>query len=290
MKLNSVLLLCVGFCVNQAVAADTKPTNGQSDNNYKSHPVDLFLFQPTKHPIGHWAPRDLKFEDVSFPSKDGTRIHGWLCAVKNPQAVILYAHGNAGNVTHRADRLRQLTSQLNVTVLVFDYRGYGKSEGRPTQDGMLADARAARSFLAKKTSTRETDLVLLGRSLGGAVVIQLASELAPRGLIVESTFSSVKDVAQHLQPNLAFLVKSDQLNSAEQIGKFTGPLFHSHGDADRLIPYSQGQELYDNSESHPKRHIRIRGGRHNDPLPVQYNGELSKFITALPKPKSESKR
>jgi fermentation-respiration switch protein FrsA (DUF1100 family) len=176
---------------------------------------------------------------------------------------------------------RRLQQELRVTTLLFDYHGYGKSEGVPKVEGILQDARAARTLLAKATGREETDVVLMGRSLGGAVAIQLAAETPPRGLIVESTFSSLKDTAKEHFPKLAFLVPQDRLDSAAQITKYTGPFLQSHGDADRTIPFALGQKLFD-AANEPKRLVTIRGGDHNDPQSAEYYRELEGFIGGLP--------
>lgn len=267
---------------NSASSDASKSDASKSVASYNREPVDVVLFDFRKYPDSNWQPDDLKFEDVWFTSKDGTKIHGWLCRAANPKAVVLYAHGNAGNITHRRHLLKKLQTEMSVTVLAFDYRGYGRSEGVPTQAGALDDARAARTFLANATSAKETDVVLMGRSFGGAIVIQLAAESPARALIVESTFCSLKEEALHVAPRLAFLVHPDRFNSVISIAEHKGSLLHSHGSADRLIPYSQGVKLFQ-AANHPKTHVRIPGGQHNDPYPrPQYDKIMRQFIADLP--------
>ena len=156
--------------------------------NHQPSVDEMLLFFPAKHPEGNWNPTSLKFEDVWITSGDGTRIHGWYCPCENPRAYVLYAHGNAGNLTHRSALLSRLQIDLRVATLIFDYRGYGRSDGRATISGAIADTRAASKFLAQRAGVNESALVLMGRSLGGAVAIQVASDTQPRGLILESTF------------------------------------------------------------------------------------------------------
>jgi fermentation-respiration switch protein FrsA (DUF1100 family) len=241
---------------------------------------ELLLFFPSKYPEGKWEPRGLHFEDAWFDAKDGTRIHGWYCPCEKPQAVLLYAHGNAGNLSYLSGLLQYFQNELRVTTLVFDYRGYGRSKGVPTVEGVLDDARAARSFLAKHADVNESEIVLMGRSLGGAVVVQLAADNAPRGLIIESTFSSLVDVAtQHYGAFAAALIPADRLNSAAKIGQYKGPLLQSHGDADRTIPYSLGVKLFEKANE-PKKFVTIRGGDHNDPQSDEYFRELNGFLSA----------
>ena len=125
------------------------------------------LFFPTKYPEGDWQPADLQFEDVFFASEDGTQLHGWYCPAQSPQATVLIAHGNAGHVASRADWLICLQSRLRVSTFMFDYRGYGRSRGLPTVRRVLEDARAARRKLSEMLSLEDSEIALMGESLGG---------------------------------------------------------------------------------------------------------------------------
>ncbi|MDX1432943.1 MAG: alpha/beta hydrolase, partial [Gammaproteobacteria bacterium] len=242
---------------------------------------EQLLFYPSRYPNGDWQPAGVDFEDVWFTSRDGTRLHGWYFANRDARAVVLYLHGNAGNVTHRARLIERLRTRLGLTVLVFDYRGYGRSAGEPTVPGVLEDARAARAFVARRAGVDESDVVLMGRSLGGAVAVELAAELEPRGLVLMSTFSSLKDLAAHHVPLLAWVVPSDKLDSLAGIRKYTGPLLQSHGDADRTVPLSFGRRLFEAAHE-PKRFVLIPGARHNSPQPESYYVELDRFVESLP--------
>ena len=242
---------------------------------------ELLLFFPTKYPHGNWTPEGLTFEDAWFSAADGTRVHGWFCPCDQPRAVLLYAHGNAGNLSHRSWRMEYFQKQLRVAALIFDYRGYGRSEGRATVEGALQDARAARTFLARRTGVPESHIVLLGDSLGGAVAVDLASDGA-RGLILENTFSSLKEVAAYHYPRLAWLVPPEKLNSVSKLARYQGPLLQSHGDADGTIPYSLGVKLYEAAPG-PKLFVLNPGGDHNDPPTVEYLRQLGRFIETLPK-------
>jgi fermentation-respiration switch protein FrsA (DUF1100 family) len=242
---------------------------------------ELLLFYLAKYPEGDWNPRGLQYEEVWFNAADGTRLHGWYCPADHPRAVVLFAHSNGGNLSHRAALLRKLQNELRLTVLIFDYRGYGRSEGTPSVEGVLQDARAARRELADRAGVRETQLVLMGRSLGGAVVVQLAVETPPRGLILQSSFSSLEDVAAHHYPALAWLAPAAKLNSAARIAQYKGPLLQSHGDADRTIPYALGRKLFEAARE-PKRFVTIPGGDHNDPQTEEYYRQVNEFLDALP--------
>jgi fermentation-respiration switch protein FrsA (DUF1100 family) len=242
---------------------------------------ELLLFFPSKYPSGDWKPEGLRLEDAWFAAADGTRLHGWYCPCEKPRAVLLYAHGNAGNLAGRAPLMRYLQKELRVRALIFDYRGYGRSEGIPSAAGILQDGRAARAFLASQAGVKEAEIVLMGRSLGGGVVAQLAGEARPRGLILESTFSSLRDVASHHYPCLSWMVPTKKLDSVAALARYAGPLLQSHGDADRTIPYALGRKLFDTAKG-PKRFVRISGGDHNDPPSAEYRKELNRFISELP--------
>jgi len=239
------------------------------------------VFQPTQYPQGDWAPAGLAYEDVHFTAEDGTRLHGWYCPHPRPRAVVLLCHGNAGNITDWAGVLRHLNRDHGLAVMTFDYRGYGRSEGEPDEEGILKDARAARAWLARRTGVAERDVVLMGRSLGGAVAIDLAAKDGTRGLILESTFTSLPEVAGEQVAWLPFrLLMRNQLNSLKKIPRYHGPLLLSHGDADSLIPFEQSQRLFA-AANEPKHFVRIPGGDHNDPQTPEYCRALDGFITAL---------
>lgn len=222
------------------------------------------LFVPFQYPAGEWKPPGLKFEDAEFQAADGTKLHGWYVPADDPSAVILFCHGNAGNVTHRADLMRAMQQHIGVTILVFDYRGFGRSEGSPDEQGVLQDARAARAWLAAKTGVAENDIVLMGESIGGAVAVDLAAKDGAKALILEDTFTSIPDVAAYHYPWLPVrLLMRTQLNSLALIGKYQGPLLMAHGDSDTVVPIEFGRRLFD-AANEPKTFIVERGADHND--------------------------
>ncbi|MBL6707032.1 MAG: alpha/beta hydrolase [Planctomycetaceae bacterium] len=243
---------------------------------------ELLLFQPTKYPNGNWEPEQLTFSDVWTTSKDGTKIHGWFCPTEQPKAVVLYCHGNGGNLTGRESTLRFLQQQMGVSVLIFDYRGYGRSKGKATVAGAISDAIAARTELAKLANVNESDIVLMGRSLGGAIAIQLAADAPPRGLIIESSFSSLREVASEHFPKLAWLVAKNKLDSTLAIAEVRCPLLQSHGDADRVISCESGRRLFA-AAKHPKRFITLNGLGHNDGPTQDYYDAMADFLDTLPK-------
>ena len=238
---------------------------------------ERFLFQPSDASWGNYKPAGLVFEDVFFKAEDGTNLHAWYCPCNDPRACVLFAHGNAGNVSFWSERMRELQQDYRVSVMIFEYRGYGKSEGKPTVPGVLKDARAAAKVLAKKAGVEESDLVVMGQSLGGAVAVHLAAEIQPKGLVLESTFSSFRDVADHHAKWASWMVPKSKLNSAEHIRRYKGPLLQFHGDADRVVPFKFGQKLH-LAANEPKEFFHMEGGGHNTPLPRAYRWKLDDFF------------
>lgn len=174
---------------------------------------EMFLFQPVKIPPDRAETAPLPFEDVELSARDGTRLRAWWGAHPQPRAVVLYLHGNGGNLWYMQDGLRWLNEVAKCSVMAIDYRGYGESEGTPTVAGVLEDVRAAREEAARRGGIEESDIVLMGRSLGGALAIQSAKETPPRGLIIESTFTTLEEVGRVHMGSLAKLVPNGRLDS-----------------------------------------------------------------------------
>ncbi len=230
-----------------------------------------------------WNPPNLPFEDVYFTGEDGVRLHGWFIAHPQPKAIVLYCHGNGEHVAQLADRLRILNQRIGVTVFAWDYRGYGRSEGIPHEENVLSDARAAQLCLAKCANVRPEEIVLLGRSLGGAVTVALASEFPVRGLVLDRTFSRLTDAASHLFPWLPVRwIMRNRFTSVEKIRQYHGPLLQTHGTADEVVPFKMGRELFDASPSKQKQFIEVPNGNHSGPLPEDCYDALIKFLDELP--------
>ncbi len=238
------------------------------------------IYFPSIYPDGFWDPPGLKFEDAWFETPDGTKLHGWYVPHENPRAVVLFAHGNAGNLSHRYDLLQSL-HELGVSVMIFDYRGYGRSEGSPSEAGILADARTARHWLAERAGVKQSDIVLMGESLGGGVMVDLAARDGARALVLENTFTSLPDVAAYHYPWLPVkLLMRTRLNSAVKIADYRGPLLQTHGDADTIIPFKIGRRLFEVANE-PKELVVIAGGDHNDPRTEQFFAALEEFLGKL---------
>ncbi len=242
---------------------------------------NALIFFPTAYPDGIWNPPGLEFEDAWFEASDGTKLHGWFVPHARPRAVVLFAHGNAGNLSHRYDLLQEL-SRLGVSVMIFDYRGYGRSSGSPSEAGILDDARAARRWLAKRTGVAERDVVLMGESLGGGVMVDLAAHDGARALVLENTFTSLPDVAAHHYPWLPVrMLMRTRLDSVAKIADYHGPLLQFHGDADTIIPFEIGRRLFE-AANEPKQFVNTAGRDHNDPQPPELWEALDRFLDQIP--------
>lgn len=238
-------------------------------------------FHPSKYPAGEWKPTTMIYQDAWFKSADGTRLHGWFVPHSQPKATVLVLHGNAGNITQLTESLTRLNKRHNVSLLAFDYRGYGRSDGTPSEDGLYDDARAARAWLAEKNGIREKDVVLIGHELGGAVAAKLAGEDGARGLVLVSTFTSLKAVGQRYLPlmpaGMLMKMKFDTVGSLKSYG---GPLLVAHGDKDEVIPYSQAIEILGAARG-PKELVTIKGGKHATAPSEDYYDTLDRFLGQL---------
>lgn len=227
---------------------------------------NFLVFRPTAYDARNaaWTPRDLDYEEVEIESTDGAKLCAWYAPREQPAAVVLLLHGNGGNISGQADELRILQQRFGVAALALDYRGYGKSTGSPTEAGVLADARAARKWLANRCGIAEKEVVLWGFSMGGGVAVDLAARDGARALILQSTFTSLPDAAAVHYPWLPVRwLMRNRLDSANKIADYHGPLFQLHGDADSIVPIELGKRLHALANE-PKEFVVLRGADHND--------------------------
>ncbi len=210
------------------------------------------------------SPADLglEYEEVRFAAaEDGVELHGWFVPSERERATLLFFHGNAGNISHRLD-LIQLFHRLDLSVFLIDYRGYGRSDGRPSEAGTARDARGAWRWLTEEAGRSPEEIVIAGRSLGAAVGAELAQAHRPGAAIVESSFRSVPQIAQEVYPFLParWLARFDYATEAYVRG-IEAPLLVIHSRDDEIIPYAHGEAVYA-AASQPKTLLTIRGG-HN---------------------------
>jgi fermentation-respiration switch protein FrsA (DUF1100 family) len=222
----------------------------------------------------------LAHEPVQFEAADGVALDGWFIPAEPSRGVVLFCHGNAGNMSHRLDSIR-LFNRLGLSTFIFDYRGYGQSGGRTTETGTYSDAEAAWRYLLDERGIDPAGIVVFGRSLGGAIASWLAQEHTPAAVIVESTFTSVPDLAAKLYPiyPVRWLSRFNY-NAAEYVARANCPVLVVHSRNDDIIPFSHGQLLFD-AAGEPKQFLEIRGS-HNDGFVVSgkpYQDGLDAFIS-----------
>ena len=205
-------------------------------------------------------------EDVAFDTADGLTLRGWFVPPREgaARATILVFNGNAGNRAYRTP-LADALSRQGFAVLLFDYRGYGGNPGRPTESGLLADARAARAHLDSRGDVDPNRVVYFGESLGTGVAVALAVEMPPAALVLRSPFTSLTQVAKTHYPFLPVgLLLSDRFPSVERITELDGPLLVIAGDRDRIVPTALSRELYEAAPHEGKRLLIVTGADHND--------------------------
>ena len=263
---------------------------------------DRFIYFPSKYPEGYWdipnrqAGREgeasPKIEDVWMTAADGVRLHGWYCNAPptNGEAsslipdtmTLLWFHGNAGNLTHRYPVVERLLEQ-RINVFIIDYRGYGRSEGSPSEEGLYMDASAAWDYLTRERKIPPGNIVIFGDSLGGAVAIELATKVEAAGLIVQSSFTSIKDMAAQVMPFVPTFILRTRMDSINKIARVRSPKLFIHSPADEMIPYRMGQQLYE-AASQPKQFYEVKGASHNETDMVggrAYFNTIGDFVRAL---------
>jgi len=239
------------------------------------------VYYPMKHPQGLW---DLQSQfgahDVWLGAADGVRIHGWWIPSPESRLATLFLHGNAGNLTHRAGHIREVTA-AGSSVLIIDYRGYGKSEGRPSEHGLYADAEAGYRYLLDAGHGPKS-VVLHGESLGTAVAVNLAASHECGGVVLEAPFTSAREVGSRVLPLIGSLITWG-FDSKRKIPDVRAPVLVIHGTADEVIPFDLGQALF-SAAREPKSFWAVEGSGHNDLLETAgaaYRQRLSAFYASL---------
>ncbi|MCH7745609.1 MAG: alpha/beta hydrolase [Chloroflexi bacterium] len=262
-----VIILIVGFVARQTNLLDR-----------------YFLYFPEREIFLTPGNVGLVYEDVFISTSDGVKLHGWFVPGKS-DLTLLWFHGNAGNISRRVDNIALLHERLGANIFIIDYRGYGRSEGSPSEQGLYLDAEAAIEYLRSREDVKDDRLVLFGRSLGGAVAVEMAVRHQVYALIIESSFTSVKAMAKGAHPVLSRLfpvgaVVRGKYDSLSKIKEVRSPVLVIHGNQDEIVPYIMGQELYD-AANEPKTFYSIEGSGHNDTYIVggnAYFDALRRFL------------
>ncbi len=206
--------------------------------------------------------RGLPYEELILRTGDGLALHAWHVPVPEPRGVVLFFHGNAGNLSHRVDSLAMF-ARLGYATLIVDYRGYGRSEGEPSEEGTYLDALAAWRYLTAERGVAPGDVVLFGESLGAAVAAWLAARTRPRALVLLSGFVSVPDLGQDLYPWLPVKwLARIRYSTQDYLKAVSCPVLVAHSREDEIVPFRHAERLYA-AAPEPKRFLELRGG-HND--------------------------
>lgn len=248
-----------------------------------------FLYHPSREIEQTPDKLGLKYENITLTTSDGVHINGWLVPGENlvedgqlTRLTVLFFHGNPGNISHRLEKVG-IFRDLGVDTFIIDYRGYGRSEGQPNEEGTYHDAEAAYEYLTQQRKLKPLSIVVYGESLGSAIATDLASKVPVGGLVLEEGFTSTADIGQEMFPFIPvhWLVR----NKYDTISKLPGihiPLLILHSRDDKLIRFNHGQRLFA-AANDPKQFVELRGG-HNDAFQTSaltYRAALSKFFVAL---------
>ncbi len=231
----------------------------------------------------------IEYDDVTFQTEDGLNLHGWFVPGKKSSTdadlhTLLWFHGNAGNINHRLDNIKMLYDRVPVNVFIIDYRQYGRSEGKISEQGTYIDARAALAYLHSRNDINHDKIIFFGRSLGSAVAVELALKEKCCAMILETPFTSIKEMGKKLYPFLPihFLLRT-KYDSLSKIGDIKVPILIMHGDNDKLVPFEHGRKLYE-AANEPKEFYTIPGAGHNDTHIVggeEYFDVIKNFVNKL---------
>ena len=241
-----------------------------------------FIYFPARTLTGTPADAGLEFVDVQVRTHDGVRLHGWWVPGRGESPTLLWFHGNAGNLGDRVGLLELLHDELGLGIFMVDYRGYGRSEGKPSEDGLYADARAALEAVMEHSDEGSDEVVVFGQSLGAAVAVELASARPLGGVVLEAAFTSIPDMARH---HYSFLPVGPLLrtsfDSEARIAEIDAPLLMIHGENDDIVPIEMGRKVFEAAES-PKEFRAVPSAGHNDVFRrTEFVAALKSFLDRL---------
>ncbi len=239
------------------------------------------IFFPEKNLTSTPKEINIDFEDIYFTTSDDLKLNGWFIPNANAKHTIVFAHGNAGNISGRTDKIK-LLKELNLNIFIFDYRGYGKSQGSPTETGIYTDTKAAYEWLTNIKGINKDSIIALGVSLGSAAAIDLASKVKLKALITEGAFTNAKDMARKLYPFLPGFIFGVKFDSINKIKTIEIPKLFIHSKTDEIVPFELSQRLYEAAKQ-PKTLLALNG-THNDSFLLQsgdYLKGIKDFIKSL---------
>jgi fermentation-respiration switch protein FrsA (DUF1100 family) len=221
-----------------------------------------FVYFPTR--AIEYTPKDLglDFEEITLETADDVKLNAWYIPAPNAEFTILFCHGNGGNISHRLDSIT-IFNKLGLNCFIFDYRGYGLSEGKPTEQGTCLDALAAYQWLCDEKKIQSDNIIFFGRSLGASIAAQLATKAEAKSLVIESAFTSIIDIGRKLYPYLPVRwFARFYYPTIDYIKKVNCPIMVIHSPEDEIIPYLFGQKLFQVANE-PKEFVEI-SGTHNE--------------------------
>ena len=237
------------------------------------------LFVPAREILADPSHIGLSFEEVTFGTQDKLRLNGWLVKAPGAKSTLIFCHGNAGNIGDRLGKL-EIFHAIGVNVLIFDYRGYGKSEGAPTEGGLYTDAIAAYDYLKGRSDINGEKIIAYGASLGGAVAVDLAAKRDLAAIIIDSSFTNAADMAKRILPFVPSFIIQAKLDSVARIGSVKTPKLFFHSPHDEIVPYALGRKLYE-AAAEPKQFVDLVG-THNEGLfssVDEFKDGIKKFLT-----------
>jgi len=240
---------------------------------------EKMIFFPYQEIVGTPNDLDMEFEDINFTAKDGTSLNGWFIPADKAEYTVLFCHGNGGNISHRLDTI-SLFNKLPVNFFIFDYRTYGKSGGKISEKGLYEDVAAAWDYLTETKKIAPKKIIIVGRSLGGSIAAQAAAEHAPGGLILESAFTSLHEIAQEKMPIIPVsLMLKYKLPTIENLAKVKCPILIIASPDDSIVPFKYSKKLYEKAPE-PKTFVELSGD-HDDCYflcRTKYVAALTKFL------------
>ena len=250
-----------------------------------------FLYSPVREVPYTPGELGLDFENVKFSSADGLQLSGWYIPAGDSELTVLFCHGNGGNMMHRLDSINLLYN-LGLNCFIFDYRGYGNSEGKPSEEGTYMDAAAAYKWLTEEKKVSPDSIIIFGRSLGGSIAAQLAGKVSAKALVIESTFTSYVDIGKKFYPYMPVRWSARfSYKTIDYVKDVKSPVMVIHSRADEVVPFEFGLEIYETANE-PKEFVEIFGS-HNDGFLVSgetYKNAWTKWLKFLEEYKNQSDR
>ncbi len=226
------------------------------------------VFHPSRELTVTPTQAGLDYDDVYFPTEDGLKINGWLVKASNTASTLIFFHGNAGNIGDRVEKI-EMFHKMGLNVFIVDYRGFGRSQGVPTEEGIYKDAIGTYDYLLTRKDIDLQKLVAYGASLGGAVAVDLASKRKVAALIIDSSFTNAADMAKAIFPFIPSFLIQAKMDSVSKINHITVPKLFLHSRTDETVPFELGEKLFRRA-AEPKEFVELKGN-HNDGYVISEN-------------------